>query len=304
MNHSEKFVMIDVETDGGNLVCTIGAVIVNSKTWIIEELHYYTIEGTEHLCWYGNAINLGQFAEFLQEFEQITFTKNICAYDEAIQGLRKTINTHHITQIFAYNASFDCRMLPEFSDFIWCDVIHKAAYEQYNPLLPKNTEFYGSGKMKRGYSVESMYRLVCPKHKGYLPSWKRKFGQLGSKYFETHNGLIDAVDQVRIMQAIGYTSELYGDFRNKKSSQPKRTDKPNENIKRNPLVKRNDEIAPPIILSQGKERQKDRQDNSRFNMESNNFQFSGLRCEKCGRWRGKDGRCFWCEPMRAVPLVL
>jgi len=68
-----------------------------------------------------------------------------------------------------------------------------AAYRQYNPAIPAWAECCGTGRLKRGYGVEPMLRILS--------------GQ--SSYRETHNALEDALDELKIMELLGRRPEDY-----------------------------------------------------------------------------------------------
>ena len=68
-----------------------------------------------------------------------------------------------------------------------------AAYRQYNTKIPAEVECYGTGRMKRGYGVESILRMI---------------GE-DKQYKETHNAYFDALDELKIVQLLGYNMETY-----------------------------------------------------------------------------------------------
>ena len=69
----------------------------------------------------------------------------------------------------------------------------KAAYKQYNTKIPKDADCWGTGRLKRNYGVEPITRLLS--------------GNRG--YCEVHNAICDAVDELRIMELLGYAIEEY-----------------------------------------------------------------------------------------------
>lgn len=95
--------------------------------------------------------------------------------------------------MFAYNAAFDHNHMPELSRLDWFDIMRLAAYRQYNFRIPRSAECYGTGRLKRGYGVEPMLRLLS--------------GDCG--YQETHNALYDAMDELEIMRLLGHGLEDY-----------------------------------------------------------------------------------------------
>ena len=61
-----------------------------------------------------------------------------------------------------------------------------AAYRQHNPKIPANADLCATGRLKRGYGVEPMLRLLS-----------------GScTYRESHNAYYDALDELEIMRLL------------------------------------------------------------------------------------------------------
>ena len=89
--------------------------------------------------------------------------------------------------VFAYNAAFDRNHLPELGGLTWYDIMRVAAYRQHNPRIPAAADCYATGRLKRGYGVEPMLRLLSGDR----------------RYKETHNALFDAVDELEIMRLLG-----------------------------------------------------------------------------------------------------
>ena len=68
-----------------------------------------------------------------------------------------------------------------------------AAYKQYNHKIPDDMPCYATGRLKRGYGVEPMLRLLSGT----------------TSYHESHNALHDAIDELKIMQLLGYPLDTY-----------------------------------------------------------------------------------------------
>ncbi len=100
---------------------------------------------------------------------------------------------HGVWKLFAYNASFDKRHLPEYSKYEWYDIMRLAVYRQYNQAIPDCADCYNTGKPKRGYGVEDVLKMF------------RK----NKRYDETHNAVLDARDELEIMQLLGYGLDVY-----------------------------------------------------------------------------------------------
>ena len=63
-----------------------------------------------------------------------------------------------------------------------------AAYRQYNRAIPDSAECFKTGRLKRGYGVEEVLKMLSQ----------------DTKYNETHNAVRDAEDELRIMQLLGH----------------------------------------------------------------------------------------------------
>ena len=100
---------------------------------------------------------------------------------------------NNVQSIFAYNAKFDYGHLNELSGFKWYDIIKVAAYKQYNSKIPLNAECCKTGRLKRNFGVEPMMRMLTGDY----------------SYFETHNALFDALDELRIMQLLDLPLDTY-----------------------------------------------------------------------------------------------
>lgn len=103
------------------------------------------------------------------------------------------MSQYDVDTVFAYNASFDRNHLPELRNYRWHDIMRLAAYRQYNPKIPKNADCCSTGRLKRGYGVEPMLRLLSQQY----------------CYQETHNAILDARDELEIMRLLGYKIEDY-----------------------------------------------------------------------------------------------
>jgi hypothetical protein len=116
-----------------------------------------------------------------------------CSRERAMGDLRGFLAAHGVERMFAYNAGFDYRHLPELRHLEWYDIMRLAAYRQHNHGIPAGAECYGTGRLKRGYGVEAIYRLLS--------------GDAG--YRELHNAFTDAMDELGIMRLLGHGLERY-----------------------------------------------------------------------------------------------
>ena len=178
-----KFAVIDTETNWANQVMSIGTVIADADTFEAIEAKYHILPIE---CEIGGMYESTLFIE--------TPVKPIpCTRGEAIADLRAWFRRHGVSSIFAYNACFDRNHLPELRDFDWYDIMRLAAYRQYNPKIPAYADCCSTGRLKRGYGVEPMLRLLSGKY----------------TYCESHNALHDAMDELEIMKLLRYAPEEY-----------------------------------------------------------------------------------------------
>ena len=178
-----KFAVIDTETNWADRVMSIGTVIADADTFesIEAKYHILTIE-----CQIG-----GMYESTL--FIETPVQPILCTRAEAIADLRTWFEKHGVQSIFAYNACFDRNHLPELRSFDWYDIMRLAAYRQHNPKIPANADCCSTGRLKRGYGVEPMLRLLS-----------------GNRtYHESHNAFYDAMDELEIMRLLGYRPANY-----------------------------------------------------------------------------------------------
>lgn len=178
----EKFAVIDTETNWNDEVMSIGIVIADSKSKKkIDSLYYiitpeYRVGGMfSNELWYD------------QKDAHITDRR------QALKEVRQWLEKNHVQKLFAYNASFDRNHLPEYAEFQWYDIMRLAAYRQYNRAISDSAECCKTGRLKRGYGVEEVLKMLSQ----------------DTKYNETHNAVRDAEDELRIMQLLGHEIDEY-----------------------------------------------------------------------------------------------
>ena len=178
-----KFAVIDTETNWADQVMSIGTVIADSDTFQPIEMKYHILPKE---CRSG-----GMYYDAL--FLDTPVKPILCTRAEAIRDLKAWLAQHSVQSIFAYNACFDRNHLPELRGFDWYDIMRLAAYRQHNPKIPANADCCTTGRLKRGYGVEPMLRLLSGNH----------------TYRETHNAVLDAVDELGIMRLLKRQLEDY-----------------------------------------------------------------------------------------------
>lgn len=174
MKKQELFAVIDTETNWDDEVMSIGLVIADKSNFCVVDRHYYVID-PEFRCGGMCACALEVYP-----FERFYTRK------EAIADIRTLLVSNNVSSIFAYNATFDCSHLPELRDFEWYDIMRIAAYRQYNKKITPDMECCSTGRLKRNFGVESILKLL-----------------LNEDYFETHNAMLDAEDELQIIKLLG-----------------------------------------------------------------------------------------------------
>ena len=177
----EKFVVIDTETNWHDEVMSIGIVLADDEDFSIIDTKYMVINEAAKVG--------GMFSKMLfLDGQKVERGRRI----SVISALIAYLNRNEFNSIFAYNANFDCRHLPELKNYTWHDIMKKAAYKDHNPILPKDEVYCSTGRLKSGYGVENMLRF---------------FGE--KNYSEVHNALEDAIDELRIMRYLEYSVNMY-----------------------------------------------------------------------------------------------
>ena len=177
------FAVIDTETNWEDAVMSIGTVIADADTFQPVAAKYHILP---EACRVG-----GMFYDAL--FLKTPVKPIQCTREEAMADLCTWLSRYGITALFAYNAGFDRNHLPELRGFTWYDIMRIAIYRQHNPKIPPCADCFSTGRMKRGYGVESMLRLLSG----------------NCAYRETHNGLLDALDELEIVRLLGLGIQEY-----------------------------------------------------------------------------------------------
>lgn len=183
MKDTNNFAVIDTETTWHDEVMSIGIVIADANTKKEIDTKYFLID-PEYKSggMYSGALRMSGIKE------TITDTRA-----NALSMIDGWLKEHKVNRLLAYNASFDRNHLPELRAYTWCDIMRLAAYRQYNTKIPADAECFGTGRLKRGYGVEPILRMLSGDY----------------KYRETHNAYFDAMDELKIVWLLGYDIETY-----------------------------------------------------------------------------------------------
>lgn len=178
-----RFAVIDTETAWSDEVMSIGIAAANSADFGLIDKRYYILTPFKN---YGGMYTHALYIKGIKPDLE-------CTREAAINDIKAFLAKYDISSMFAYNAIFDYYHLPELQYLKWYDIMKLAAYRQYNSKIPASAECFKTGKLKRGYSVESIYRMVS--------------GDLD--YNELHNALSDAVDELEIMRLLNVGLDKY-----------------------------------------------------------------------------------------------
>lgn len=189
----KNFAVIDTETTWGDDVMSIGIAIAACDTFDLVNKRYYILLPFKN--------DGGMFSNVLY----VESPDLECSRDAAMLDLKIFLTQYGVEDIFAYNALFDHNHLLELKGYKWFDIIKVAAYRQYNAKIPESAECFKTGRLKRGYGVEDVYRMLS-----------------GKSYSEKHNALADAVDELAIMRMLGLPYSEYSAARIKPTGFPVR----------------------------------------------------------------------------------
>lgn len=179
---ADKFAVIDTETNWNDEVMSIGVVVAESETKKKIDSRYYIIDPEYRVG--------GTFSNELRLNEK---GARVASRSQVLKEIKQWLDTYNVQKLFAYNASFDKKHLPEYSGYQWYDIMRLAAYRQYNRAIPSSADCYKTGRMKYGYGVEDILKMLSKNR----------------RYSETHNAVLDAEDELRIMQLLGYRISEY-----------------------------------------------------------------------------------------------
>ena len=177
------FAVIDTETTWTDEVMSVGAVIADNSDFSIIDSRYYLIDPE-----YRSGGMYSGVLRMRGTPKEIISTRN-----EVMEDMRQWLDSRLVNTIFAYNAAFDKKHLPELVDKPWHDIMKIAAYRQYNDRIPGTATCCKTGRLKSNYGVESIYRMLSG----------------DCRYTEKHNGWYDAVDELKIMEMLALPIEMY-----------------------------------------------------------------------------------------------
>ncbi|WP_341490022.1 hypothetical protein [Mesomycoplasma ovipneumoniae] len=199
---NKNIAVIDVETNYENEVFSVGVVIADSADFQWFDKEYWIIENNLKVgAMYARNIWAPLPLEFREEINVVQTRQ------EMIAQLIHFLKFYEVKNWFSYT-TFDFRHLPELhKSFEHNDISIFAKSKQFNKHIPLNAELTKNGDLKRGWNAQDIYRLLT-KDKCYI---------------ETHNALLDAMDELRIMELLDLDIETFLNPDNKeKTTSPKK----------------------------------------------------------------------------------
>lgn len=199
-----SFAVIDTETNWHDEVMSLGVAIADGTTFKCLETRYYIFDQEARVggmyssvlykCTNSTASANRNGAAFETVQTTTAATSPITATRAtAMADLSNFLSSKGISSIYAYNAKFDCGHLPELKNYNWFDIMRIAAYKQFNKSIPDAAPCCKTGRLKSNYGVESITRMLTG----------------NSRYFEVHNAVADAVDELRIVELLGLPLTAY-----------------------------------------------------------------------------------------------
>ena len=178
-----RIAVIDTETTWGDEVMSIGIAVAEPADFKPIDMRYYVLTPfKDHGGMYTGALYINSIKPYLEDTRETV-----------INDIKSFLAENEISAMFAYNAIFDHHHLPELQYLKWYDIMKAAANRRYNSKIPSSADCFKTGKLKRGYGVESIYRMLSGR----------------ADYRELHNALTDAADELEIMRMLGLKAEEY-----------------------------------------------------------------------------------------------
>ena len=180
------FAVIDTETTWDYEVMSIGIAIAQCEDFSLVDKRYYILTPFKH---HGGMYSNVLYARGIKPDLE-------CPRKKAITDIKAFLAKYDISSMFAYNARFDYNLLPELHYLKWYDIMKLVSNRKYNDKIPGTAECYKNGRMKRGYGVENIYKMVSG----------------NPRYRELHNAIKDSEDELEIMRMLGVDIDQYYGF--------------------------------------------------------------------------------------------
>lgn len=113
-----SFAVIDTETTWQDKVMSIGIIIADSETFELTDKKYYILTPFKnHDGMYSDAL----YADGIKPDME-------CSRSSVMADIVCFLEANSVAEIFAYNAVFDCKHLPELKTYNWYDIM-RLGYE-------------------------------------------------------------------------------------------------------------------------------------------------------------------------------
>lgn len=182
------FAVIDTETTYADEVMSIGIVMADEETFRPVDARYYIIgappirpAACSPMC--SSAPSTARCRLRSASVRGGTRSR-ICA--PLWRGMART-RSLPTTRILTGATCRSCGRI------IGATLCGRAAYRQFNPTIPADADCYATGRLKCGCGVEATLRRLLGR----------------ADYYEVHNALADAVDELLIMRLLAHPLCLY-----------------------------------------------------------------------------------------------
>ena len=176
-----NYLVVDTETTWKRKLMTAGALVFNENFEVVDNFYEMSVGAYRQGGYYKDQV----YNSLLDPVQAST--------SEILDDILELYEKHNCKGIFAYNAQFDKGLLTTLPSDEWYDIMKIAAYKQNNPFLTDEFEYCATGRLKKNYNVEFMYKLLSGKE----------------SYKEIHNAYQDAVDELELMRMLKIPIEKY-----------------------------------------------------------------------------------------------
>ncbi len=174
--------VVDTETNWHDEVMSVGIALADASDYRCVDKRYYIFDQEARVGGiYSYVVHMRNLPEV------------VCTRKNGMADIKKYLADNGVTKILAYNAKFDYNHLPELGDYDWYDIMRLAAYKQYNKAIPESLPCCKTGRLKTNYGVEPIMQMLT--------------GNM--RYSEVHNAVMDAVDELKIVELLGHGMEVY-----------------------------------------------------------------------------------------------
>ncbi|MDW2923525.1 hypothetical protein [Mesomycoplasma ovipneumoniae] len=206
-NVNKYIAVIDVETNYDSEIFSVGVVIADSANFQWFDKKYWIIKNN----WKVGGMYIHQ--TFLPLPLPLKFREEINVVQtrkEMITQLIHFLKSYKVKNWFSYT-KYDFKHLPELhKSFEHNDISIFAKSKQFNKHIPLNAELTKKGDLKSGWNAQNIYRMLTK----------------DQSYIETHNALLDAMDELRIMELLDLDIETFLNPNNNNNNNKEKTTTP------------------------------------------------------------------------------